>query len=256
LREPASLAAGAKTGETGFARQAVTLSGALASELRDRAKARQVTLNALFQAAWVATCAAFTETTDVVHAVLLTGRSTDVAETAQLGGVVGPAFNLLPLRTRLDPAEPVAALLPRLQAALVELGGHETTPLDRVLAWSELPAGALPCDSYLVFQNVGLVAMERSGETCFVSKMGFPLRVDVFPTSVVSLHLSYHREDFADATVTRLLAGFHAALAALAGDPALSTRDLIAAVPAAVAPDGVRTYYEGALRVPDIRGDR
>ncbi|WP_055546111.1 non-ribosomal peptide synthetase [Streptomyces kanamyceticus] len=240
--------------EDGCARQIITLDRDTTLGLRRLSQRGHLPLNALFQGAWALVNAAYTASDDVVHGVLLAGRSSPVAEPEALSTMVGPAFNILPLRTRLDRDREAGEFLKEVFGALVEMGSHETTPLDTVLGWSDLPEGTLPCESYIVFQNVGVDTMERSGTAFFVSKMGFPLRLDVFPTNVVTVHLSYHRDQVTDAAATRLLLGLQSVLEAMLnglGQPVADLAD--AALAERPLPSGLGVFHEGEFRVEDIR---
>jgi amino acid adenylation domain-containing protein len=260
LRQPTMLSrhvpGNAPGSERGFGRQWISLPRELSSGLRETARQRRLTVNVLFQAAWAATVAAFTgpaapgEQIDLAHGVLLTGRSSGPEG---VGAIVGPTMNILPLRTRLDPAEPVSAFLPRVTAELVEVGGHENTALHDALACGDLPDGQLPCESYVVFQNVGLENSERYGPAYYISRMGFPLRLDVFPTNTITVHMSYYRELFTDTTVTRLIGAYSAVLEALAADQDRSLRDVMAtARQDRAAPPDLGHFREGEIAVADV----
>ncbi|MEU6508501.1 amino acid adenylation domain-containing protein [Streptomyces sp. NPDC046942] len=247
--------------ESGYARQVITLDPAAMLSLRQLAQRHRLSLNALFQGAWALTNAALADSDDVVHGVLTTGRSAPLADPEALAGMVGPAFSILPLRTRVRAGQDAAEFLRTLFASLVETGGHETLSLDAVLALSELPEGALPCESYVVFQNVGVDSMERSGTAFFVSKMGFPLRLDVFPTNTTTVHLSYYRDVIPDAGARRLLTGLRAVLAAMTDGLDRPVEALLDAARAdGPAPAGLEVFHEGRFRVGDVRrqqeGDR
>ncbi|MER5704375.1 amino acid adenylation domain-containing protein [Micromonospora sp. NPDC002296] len=257
LREPTQLARrvpGNRIGAAeGFGRQWISLPDDLAAGLRELVQQRKVTLNTLFQAGWAITVAALTgegDHVDVVHGMLMTGRSSglDGAET-----MVGPTLNILPLRTRVDGAEPVPQFLRRVMVEIAEVGAHEHSVLDEALSHSELPPGQLPCESYLVFQNVGVDTSERFPPGYYVSRMGFPLRLDVFPTSVMTMHISYYRDLFSDDTVALLIGGYAAVMRALlaAGDRPL--REVLAAARRAGAPTGqLSGFREGGFVVKDI----
>ncbi|WP_369214218.1 non-ribosomal peptide synthetase [Streptomyces flavofungini] len=263
LTRPTALSEGvraklpAQPAEEGCARQIITLDRDTTLGLRRLSQRAHLPLNALFQGAWALVNAAYTDSDDVVHGVLLAGRSSPVADPEALSTTVGPAFNILPLRTRLDRDRAAGQFLKEIFGALVDLGSHETTPLDAVLGWSELPHGTLPCESYIVFQNVGVDTMERSGTAFFVSKMGFPLRLDVFPTNVVTVHLSYHRDQVTDAAATRLLLGLRSVLEAMLDGLEGTVGELAdAALAERAAPPGLGVFHEGAFRVADIRAQQ
>ena len=257
LREPTQLARrlpgnGIGAAE-GFGRQWISLPDDLSAGLRELVQEHKVTLNILFQAGWALTVAAFTgegDRADVAHGMLMTGRSSglDGAD-----AMVGPTLNILPLRTRVDGAEPVPQFLRRVMVEVAAVGAHENSMLDDVLAHSELPPGRLPCESYLVFQNVGVDTSERFPPGYYVSRMGFPLRLDLFPTSTMTMHLSYYRDLFTDEAIALLIGAYAAAMRALltAGDRPV--REVLAAARAASAPAGpLAGFREGEFVVKDI----
>ncbi|MBE9500617.1 methyltransferase domain-containing protein [Streptomyces sp. GKU 257-1] len=239
--------------EEGYGRQWISLPDDLAGGLRALVPERKTTLNTLFQAGWALTVGAFTgngDRADVAHGMLLNGRS---AALEGLETMVGPTLNILPLRTRIDGAEPLPELLRRVMADMAEVAAHEYTVLDEALAHGELPPGQLPCESYLVFQNVGIDTSERFPPGYYVTRMGFPLRVDVFPTSTMTLHMSYYRDLFTDETVRFLLGAYAEVMRALldAGDGPV--HDVLAAARRATAPAGpVSGFREGRFVIKDV----
>jgi amino acid adenylation domain-containing protein len=265
LREPVRLAdrvPGNRIGAAeGFGRQWLSLPGDLAAGLRQLVRERKVTLNVLFQAGWALTVAAFAgagDHADVVHGMLMTGRSAGIEGTEAM---VGPALNILPLRTEVDGAEPVPEFLRRVMTEVAEVGAYENSMLDEVLECGELPPGQLPCESYLVFQNVGVETSERFPPGYYVSRMGFPLRLDVFPTGTMTMHMSYYRDLFTDETIASLIGAYTAVMRALLAAGDRPVRELLAAARGASAPEGpLSGFREGAFVVKDIltlaRGDR
>ncbi|MFF3641654.1 condensation domain-containing protein [Streptomyces sp. NPDC002564] len=241
--------------ESGFGRQWIALPDRLAARLRAVARDHRLTLNVLFQAGWAATVAAFVADgdgrhADLAHGVLFTGRS---AGPQGVNDMVAPTLNILPLRTRVDAAEGVPGHLARVRDELIALSGHENTPLHRALAWAGQPDDVPPTESYLVFQNVGLDNSERFSAAYYISRMGFPLRLDVFPTETVKIHMSYYRDRFTDATITRLLGSLTAVLEELAAEDPRTVGDLMAAARRDnPPPQGLLSFREGEFVVKDV----
>ncbi|MTJ84459.1 MAG: amino acid adenylation domain-containing protein [Telmatospirillum sp.] len=241
-----------------YGRQFVPLGAGLSADLREMARTLKLPLNVLFQAAWAAVLAGRTGRDDVVHGVLLAGRSSGPAG---IEGMVGPTLTILPMRTRLDPRETLAPFLTRVMEALVEIGQHELTGLDQVLAWAGLPERTPPNESYLVFQNVGTHNSERFGAGYFFSKLGYPVRVDVFPNELISLHVSYDRSRFDDASGSILVAAFRSTLEALAaslkrpGGGTVAGLIEAARMPRPLDPPSP-VIHEGAARLADVRDAR
>lgn len=238
---------------TGYGRQWIDLPPDLSARARALVQQRRTTLNVFFQTAWALTVAAFAGDepgTDVVHGMLLNGRSSGPEGVER---IVGTTLNILPLRTRVDGAEPAVHFLRQVMGEVVALGTHELTPLHEALAHGEMGAGTLPCESYLVFQNVGIDTSERFPPGYYVTRMGFPLRVDVFPTSTMTVHMSYYRDRFSDDAVVRLLGAYEAAVRALLDGIDGPVVDVLCAAGRARRPSASPTgFREGEFVVNDV----
>ena len=115
--------------------------------LLEAARARGVTVSTLFQMAWAAILSAFTDRSDVVFGVTVSGRPDELSG---VEAMVGLFINTVPLRIRLDPTEQVGSLCRALQREAAELRDHG------YLSHTELRAaggiGEL-YDTLLVYEN-------------------------------------------------------------------------------------------------------
>lgn len=115
--------------------------------LLEAARARGITVSTLFQMAWAAILSAFTDRSDVVFGVTVSGRPDELSGVESM---VGLFINTVPLRVRLDPAERVGSLCLALQREAAELRDHG------YLSHAELRAaggiGEL-YDTLLVYEN-------------------------------------------------------------------------------------------------------
>ncbi|MEW2162671.1 non-ribosomal peptide synthase/polyketide synthase [Streptomyces sp. NPDC007084] len=84
----------------------------LGERLRDTARRHGLTLNSVLTAAWGLTLASATGRTDVVFGTTVAGRPSEVPD---IEHVIGMFLNTVPARIAYDPAEPVLALLRRVQ---------------------------------------------------------------------------------------------------------------------------------------------
>ncbi|WP_221349818.1 non-ribosomal peptide synthetase [Streptomyces beigongshangae] len=82
------------------------------TRLRDLGRRHGLTLNTVLNAAWGLTLASATGRTDVVFGTTVAGRPSEVPE---IENVIGMFLNTVPARIAYDPAEPVRALLRRVQ---------------------------------------------------------------------------------------------------------------------------------------------
>ena len=89
--------------------------------LAEAARARGVTVNTLVQMAWATMLSAFTDRSDVVFGVTVSGRPSELAGVETM---VGLFINTVPLRIRLDPAERVGAQCLAVQREAAKLRDH------------------------------------------------------------------------------------------------------------------------------------
>ncbi|MGW6010603.1 amino acid adenylation domain-containing protein [Streptomyces sp. NPDC055210] len=82
------------------------------TRLRDIGRRHGLTLNTVLNAAWGLTLASATGRSDVVFGTTVAGRPSEVPE---IENVIGMFLNTVPARIAYDPAEPVLALLRRVQ---------------------------------------------------------------------------------------------------------------------------------------------
>ncbi|WP_433259999.1 amino acid adenylation domain-containing protein [Actinosynnema sp. CS-041913] len=200
-----------------------TLDAETTSRLFRRARALHGTPNSLVQSCWAAALAGHLDTDDVVYGLLVSGRS---APLAGIESTVGVLMNVLPARVRVDAAEPVESLVPRVGELALEIQRHEFVPLDRIAEWT---GRAEPLfDSYFVFQNIGSFAstlpdLELPGieippqSNLYYAHMEHPLRIDVFPARSLEVVASFDTTAIPDADVTGLLDRFQALLTRVAG---------------------------------------
>ncbi|WP_051114871.1 non-ribosomal peptide synthetase [Actinokineospora enzanensis] len=126
--------AGASRGSTLPTRVDITLPDGLAAVARERG----VTLNTLVQTAWGLALARGLGRDDVVFGATVSGRPPEVPGVESM---IGLFINTLPVRVRLDPAEPVGDLLSRVQAeqaAVLDHQHHGLADIQRALGVGEL----------------------------------------------------------------------------------------------------------------------
>ncbi|MGE2719653.1 amino acid adenylation domain-containing protein [Mycolicibacterium celeriflavum] len=116
-------------------------------QLAEAARSRGVTVNTLVQMAWAAVLSAFTDRSDVVFGVTVSGRP---GELAGVETMVGLFINTVPLRVRLDPAARVGAQCVALQREAAKLRDHSYLPHNELRSLGGI--GEL-FDTLLVYEN-------------------------------------------------------------------------------------------------------
>jgi aryl carrier-like protein len=189
---------------TGFARRHLYLSANATRTLQEVARRRRLTPNVLAQLAWAAVLSSCTSERDVSFGMFVNGRASEITGIESLPG---PTMNLLPLRVRgLTSAESAGGALEQLMAFAIELGRHEHIHQRMLRELADLPESGQLFESYMVFQNLNPESFRSTQRiTPFFSRMGHPLRIDVFPGVELGLAISYHREQLDDAGAALLL---------------------------------------------------
>lgn len=240
--------------EQGFARQCTTFSLEVSERLRQVAREHELTLGTFMQGIWSLLQSYHSGQEAVIYGVLLNGRS------GQLEGIedmVGPFLNILPLRVDVDKEQLALQWLKSLMMRINELGQHQNTPLHQLKKWGVIPGDKPFAENYLVFQNVTDDELDaKTTNHFFVSKMGFPLRVDVYPDKRIALHMSYYRSIFNDSSISKLIKGFGFLMELLANQPeSLRLTDLMKELDKDSLLEGSQpeVFYEGHFKVEQIR---
>ncbi|WP_344267011.1 condensation domain-containing protein, partial [Streptomyces sodiiphilus] len=120
---PTLVAPGVGEGEGGLPeRVVVCLPREVTGDLAAMARGRGLTLNSVVQGAWALLLAGMTGRGDVVFGATVSGRPPELAGVEE---IVGLLINTVPVRVRLDPAEPLAGLLERIQREQSALAPHQ-----------------------------------------------------------------------------------------------------------------------------------
>ncbi|MEU3100296.1 amino acid adenylation domain-containing protein [Streptomyces griseoflavus] len=176
----------------------VELSETDTATLLDAARGHGVTPNTLVRAVWALCLHDLTGQRDLVFGAVVSGREADLPDVAE---TVGMFVNTVPVRVRLDAAEPVTDLLRRMQGEQAVLLPHHHLALAEV----QRAAGRGPLfDSCVVFENFplaqglptpdeGLRLVGLTGHDPY----HYPLKLMVAPGSRLRLEIS-HRADLLD----------------------------------------------------------
>ncbi|MBW3651026.1 MAG: amino acid adenylation domain-containing protein, partial [Actinobacteria bacterium] len=198
----------------------VRLGAEATSALDALARDHGLTLNSVVQGAWAVVLGALTATDEVVFGSTVSGRP---AEVPGIESMVGLLVNTVPVRVRLDRAQPVVSALADLQAEQARLLPHHHLSLadiQRAAGVGEL------FDTLVVFENYPLepggpsgagaprvTAVERRDAT------HYPVCLTVVPGPRLVLRLS-HRPDLIDSRLAEgMMSWLVRVLEAMVTDP-------------------------------------
>ncbi|MDR6358178.1 amino acid adenylation domain-containing protein/non-ribosomal peptide synthase protein (TIGR01720 family) [Pseudomonas psychrotolerans] len=210
LHEPTRLAQSLPrdlTGE-GQAEQMVGMDLDATRRLQAFARARQVTLNTLVQAAWLLLLHRYTGQSVVAFGATVAGRP------AELPGVeeqIGLFINTLPVIAEPRAEQRLGDWLVDLQSQNLALREHEHTPLYDIQRWAGQGGEAL-FDSILVFENYPVAeALSHApaglsfGEVFSREQTSYPLTLLVDMGETLNFRLVYARAACSEPAIERLL---------------------------------------------------
>ncbi|MFJ2888807.1 amino acid adenylation domain-containing protein [Streptomyces sp. NPDC087305] len=179
----------------------VTLSPELTGSLQLRCAQAGVTLNTALQTAWGIALGRLTGRDDVVFGNTVSERPADLDGVESM---VGLLLNTVPLRVRIQPGEPVADTMARVQESQLDIFPHrslELTEIQRLLGAGEL------FDTCYVFQSYPADSAEESeigGLRVRERELGakglphYPLGITVTPRRQLGFTVGYHPQVFDD----------------------------------------------------------
>ncbi|WP_051897900.1 non-ribosomal peptide synthetase [Sciscionella sediminilitoris] len=179
-------------------------------ELRERARARGVTLNSLVQTAWALVLGTFTASEDVVFGATVSGRP---AELPGVERMVGLFINTVPVRARVHPRRTLAETARLVQDEQTALREHQHLGLSAIQRASGQDT---LFDSLLVFENYPLDHAEFTPEGADIAVTGvhgsdathYPVTVNITPGQQLEIRLD-HRDGAVDRPLAEaLLAAF------------------------------------------------
>jgi amino acid adenylation domain-containing protein len=258
--------AAADTADRGQQRAVAELSEADTERLTRAARSRELTLNTVVQGAWALLLTLLTGRQDVVFGNTVAGRPPQLPGSERM---VGLMMNTVPARVRIDPAEPVADLLARVQAEQSALTRHEylgladihraagvTELFDTTVAFENVPVESAVRGAEVPGLSAGILRDIADGDTDAFEGTHYPLSLAVHPGERLRLELN-HRADVYDtdaaAEVLRLLCGL---LRDIAERPELPAGRLPVRFPAEreeiVRRTGGRTVARPAQTLPEV----
>ncbi|MES4905774.1 MULTISPECIES: amino acid adenylation domain-containing protein [unclassified Streptomyces] len=208
---------GTGTSDRGQQRVVAELSEADTARLTDAARSRDLTTNTVVQGAWALLLTALTGRRDVVYGNTVAGRPPQLPGSERM---VGLMMNTVPARVRIDPAEPVADLLVRIQREQAALTRHEylgladiqravgaTELFDTTVAFENVPVGEAVQGSSVA--GLAVTLLRDAVEDAFEGTH-YPLSLAVHPGPRLRFELNYREDAFtgeaADEVLRRLCA--------------------------------------------------
>ncbi|NEQ78399.1 MAG: amino acid adenylation domain-containing protein [Okeania sp. SIO2C9] len=207
-----------------YQHQQLTLGETTANALQSFARQYRLTPNVLVQAAWALLLSRYSDNSDVLFGITVSGRPASLSGVEEMVGIF---LNTLPLRVQVTPKTQLIPWLEQLNQKQLELQEYSYSSLTKIKLLSEIP-GILPLfESILVFENYPfeesllqiIPDLQIVGLDSF-SQTNYPLTLFVgVTTEDFILKISYDTSRFAADTIARMLRHLQTLLEAMVANP-------------------------------------
>ncbi len=199
--------------------------------LKARAARARVTVNTLCQTAAALALARHTGRDDVILGVVGAGRPVDLPGADRM---IGLFITTIPLRVRIDPRQPLDALLRAVQRRMSDARDHEHTPLTEIQAAA--PVRDALFDTLLVFENYPLPAGSGEGPLRAtlertIERTNYPLSLVLIPREGLTLRTTADRAVIDDAIADSVADTLMTILTHMAEAPEQTVESLLSLLP-------------------------
>ncbi len=208
---------------TGALEEWSRLPAALTASLEGLARRHRLTLNTVLQGVWAILLSRYSGEMDVVFGTTVSGRPEGLEG---VDSIVGLFVNTLPVRAEVRGPARLGSWLNDLQQEQVLMRELESTPLARIMGWSDLPRGTALFHTLFGFENYpASAAFESQADRGDLTlddirtseRVDLPVSFGVMPGGEgLSLYLGFDSRRLERAAALRMLGHFTALLGAVA----------------------------------------
>ena len=224
-----------KDGRSGSRERVLALTLAETQRLEAFAKASHTTVNTLLQLAWSYVLHRYSGESRVLFGAITSGRPAGVPGIEEM---IGLFINTIPVKVAFEPGATTASLLATLHRDFQQSQEHGWMPLTEIQKQSSITAGVPMFDSLLVFENYPMdaamaVDTQQRGSQLRIESGGndeqtsYKLTLLAAQTNQLRIRCSYLAENFAEATVERMLAHLGLVLRALPEQESIADVDVV-----------------------------
>jgi len=198
-------------------RQEIKLSTEITTALRSMAEENDLTLATIVQGAWAILLSRYSGEADVVFGVV---RSNRRATIEGADDVIGLCMNTLPMRLKVNPEITLLSWLKDVRAQWIGLRDHAYTPLVKVQAWSEVPAGRPLFTSLVNFMNrTQLQGAWSTRQVHMIEQTNYPVSLSVYDDTEFFMEFLFDRSRIDDDAAGRMLGHLRTLLEGMATNP-------------------------------------
>ncbi len=181
------------------------LSKPFSDTLRDFAQDCRLTLSTIFQGAWAILLSRYSQDTDVLFGIVVSGRP---AELPGIENMIGLFINTIPLRVSVQPDARLLPWLKELQSSQIQASNFQYISPLQLQQWSNLPARSKAYDSVLIFENFPIAAVDEGNvadqRQFYLGRTDVDLTIIVMPEDALHLKFLFNHHRLDSGSISRL----------------------------------------------------
>ena len=195
--------------------------------LKNFCATNHLTLFTLVQAAWGLLLSRYSQESDIVFGVTVSGRP---PELAGVESMVGLFIKTIPARLKIDTTNTLS-WLQKLQKQHIDREQYAYASLADIQSWSDIPPGEQLFESLVVFENYPTTARQlpdnlRISDLQDIGMTNYPLTVLAIPGEQLSLRIKHKGDRFDADSIDRMLGHLETLLAGIAAHPEANPAEL------------------------------
>ncbi|MEM7114034.1 MAG: amino acid adenylation domain-containing protein, partial [Chloroflexota bacterium] len=203
--------------------QKIYLSADTTSKLRIITKQHNITFNTMIQGAWGLLLHHYNNSDDIVFGTIRACRRSAFAGTENM---IGQLINSVPIRVQITPDTSVVEWLEALRQQWYSIRPHEHAPYINIKTWSDVAKGTPLFESIALYDHANVDARLKSlgglwahRDIDIFFKTDSPISLYAHGGERMLLSIYYERDQYRDASVTRMLQQLEQIFTAFANDP-------------------------------------
>ncbi|PSF37564.1 non-ribosomal peptide synthetase, partial [Aphanothece hegewaldii CCALA 016] len=211
--------------------QSLTLTVEKTQKLITFVRQNRLTLNTLIQGAWSILLSRYTQESDILFGVTVSGRAPSLKG---VESIIGLFINTLPFRVKITPNTRLLPWLKQLQILQLEIEQYSYSSLVDIQKWSDIPQSQSLFESILVFENAPIDTSLFNQENGLrirkiqgISWTNYPLTLTIIPSSELTIDITYNQNNFQDDIIYQMLEHLETLVFAMVAHP----EELIIALP-------------------------
>ncbi len=213
-----------------YVKEKLVLPKELSEKINSFVKEKKITLSSFLQSVWGILISKYTNEEDVIFGATFSGRSPELPGSETMLGLF---INTLPIRARINPAQPLEDWIVEFHRSQIPLKDYEWSALYEIQNFAGLSQKQNLFDTLFVFENYPVSSELSSTKMSFeisdvktFEKTNYPITFVSSPNNPVMLEIAYDTSLFLPGTIRRMLKHVEAIARQIVNNKNLKYKDI------------------------------